>query len=78
MSVQALPNGVGQRRGVPRLLRHCDMCGAGAVGDEHHFIFMCPALAPVRVRFRPLFAYGIRSFRLFIWRQDLRAVVLFA
>jgi hypothetical protein len=50
------------------------MCGTGAVGDEHHFIFMRPALALVRERSRPLFASGTRSLRLFIWQQDLRAV----
>jgi hypothetical protein len=44
---------------------------------SHHFIFMCPALAPVRDRERPLFASGTRSLRLFIWQQDLRAVVRF-
>jgi hypothetical protein len=62
---------------VPRLLRACDMCSTGAVGDEHHFIFMCPALAPVRHSFRPLFASGSRSLRLFIWQQDLCEVVRF-
>jgi hypothetical protein len=31
----------------------------------------------VRERFRPLFASGTRSLRLFIWQQDLRAVVRF-
>jgi hypothetical protein len=77
MGVHALPMDVGRRRGIPRLLRHCDMCGTGVVGDEHHFIFMCPALAPVRERFRPSFASGTRSLRLFIWQQDLRAVVRF-
>jgi hypothetical protein len=51
--------------------------GTGAVGDEHHFIFACPALAPVRDRLLPLFASGLRSLRLFIWQQDLHEVVRF-
>jgi hypothetical protein len=53
------------------------MCGTGAVVDEHHSIFECPALAPVRDRVRPLFASGTPSLRLFIWQQDLREVVRF-
>jgi hypothetical protein len=63
MGVHALPPGVGRRRGIPRLLqiRHRDMCGTGAVGDERHFIFAFPALVPVRDHFRPLFASGTRS-----------------
>jgi hypothetical protein len=77
MGVHAFPIDVGRRRGRPRHLQHSDMCGTGAVGDEHQFIFMCPALAPVRERFRPLFASGTRPLRLLIWQQDLRAVVRF-
>jgi hypothetical protein len=34
MAVKPLPIDVGRRRGVPRLLRHCDMCGIGAFGDD--------------------------------------------
>ena len=77
MGVHGLPIDLGRRRGTPRLLCQCDMCGTGAVGDEHHFVFICPALAPVREQFRHLFASGTRSLRLFIWRQDLCAVVRF-
>jgi hypothetical protein len=61
----------------PPHLSPCGMCCTGAVGDEHHFIFMCPALVPVQDRFRPLFAPGTRSLRSLIWQQDLREVVRF-
>jgi hypothetical protein len=49
----------------------------GPFGDGHHFIFMCPALAPVRDLFRPLLASGTQSLCLLVWQQDLREVVRF-
>lgn len=33
---------------TPRLQRRCVACGTGAVGDEHHMVFDCPAVQHLR------------------------------
>jgi len=75
MGVHGLPIDVGRWRGVPRSHRTCDMCDTGAVGDEHHFVFVCPALAAVRTHYAPLFALRSRTLRAFVWQPDLLLVV---
>ncbi len=56
MGVHGLPVARVRWRGVPRSQRTCDMCDSGAVGEEHYFVFVCPALAAVRAHYAPVFA----------------------
>jgi hypothetical protein len=75
MGVHGLPIDVGRWCGVPRSQRTCDMCDTGAVGDEHHFVVVCPALAAVRTHYAPLFALRSRTLRAFVRQPDLLLVV---
>ena len=77
MGVHGLPIDLGRQRGVPRSERRCDMCSTGAVGDEYHFVFVCPALAPVRACYAALLGPSFQTLRSFIWQDDLLVVVRF-
>lgn len=67
---------VGRRNKIPRDARICCMCGL-AVGDEHHFIFHCSALAPLRLKYSHLFNTSSFNLRKFIWQEDIVGVVNF-
>jgi hypothetical protein len=43
---------------VPVDMRTCELCGTGSVQDEHHHIFVCPALQALRAEFPRLFMHG--------------------
>lgn len=63
IGVPGLPNDAGRQRGVPRSERKCYMCSPGPVGDECHFVFVCPILAPVRACYAAWFTPSPRTFR---------------
>ena len=62
--------------GVPRNERKCRKCSLDKLGDERHFLFECPALADLRVRFSVLFQEELSLHR-FIWQEDLKSVANF-
>ncbi len=72
-----LPVEVGRYAGVPRQCRLCLSCPLGAVGDEKHMIFECPAVAALRVQYAHLFAASIQDVRQFMWQDDRVGVVRF-
>ena len=72
-----LPVVVGRRTGVPRSQRLCPHCSLGDVGDERHLTFVCPAVQPVRDKYRQLFGPGRTSMRRFMWQDDILSVVRF-
>jgi hypothetical protein len=72
-----LPVEVGRRDGIPRSARLCTRCSTGIVGDEHHLLFTCPAVAHVRRQFPQLFHNGPRAVLPFMWQRDLVSVATF-
>ena len=71
-----LPVAVGRHAGIPRSARLCSRCSTGIVGDEHHLMFTCPAVAHVRSEFPQLF-HGPRTVQAFMWQRDLVGVATF-
>jgi hypothetical protein len=76
LGVHDLCTDVGKRNKLPPNARICCKCGL-AVGDEHHFIFHCSALAPLRLRYSHLFSHRRLIYGIYLAREDIVAVVNF-
>lgn len=72
-----LPIVVGRRTGVPRSERLCRHCPSGAIGDERHLVFVCPAVQHVRDKYSHLFTPRRPTMRQFMWQDDTVSVVRF-
>ena len=70
----ALPVVAQQHQGMARHDRLCQQCALGALGDEQHMLFECPATQPVRQAFAHLFAGRPADVRSFMWQPDTAGV----
>ena len=78
MGCHRLPRDEGSwaRPEVPRLDRVCQLCGAGALGDERHLVFECPDLLCFREQWSHLFE-GPQTMQAVMWQEDLIGIVRF-
>eukprot|EP00884_Botryococcus_braunii_P011700 jgi/Botrbrau1/20530/Bobra.145_2s0079.1 len=72
-----LPIDTGRRQGIPRDESICTRCSLGMVGDEFHFLFICPLLEQIRSQFSHLFHPPVRSVTRFMWQRDGEGVARF-
>ena len=54
MGSHHLPIEEGRHFNLPQASRVCNLCNAGASGDERHMLLECPALAGLRLHFSSL------------------------
>ena len=68
----------GRWQGVPRLQQICDICTTGALDDERHLVFECPAFEQLRADSRHLFGPEVAfDMRRFFAHRDQQMVVRF-
>ena len=72
-----LPIDKGRSQKVPRHHRVCQACHSGALCDEYHLIFKCPALTFLRVKYRDLVTLGTQTMKTFIWQRQTYLVAGF-
>ena len=72
-----LPSVTGRFSGTPRHLRKCLHCASGAICDEYHLVFECPALADLRQEYSCLFGDHASTVLLFVWQEDTLRVMKF-
>lgn len=77
MGCHNLPVVLGRWERVPRAQRLCMQCDLGAVGDERHFVFECPALQNIRDHYLALFGAEIQTMQQFVWQLDIVSVAKF-
>ena len=69
---------VGRWCDVPRAQRLCHRCDMGALDDERHLVFECPAFEDLRVAYRQLFGQVVAfDMRRFFAHKDQTAVVMY-
>ena len=71
-----LPRDTGSWARTPRSTRLCQLCSLGALGDEKHMVFECPALASLRTTYQHLFVCA-PTMRQFMWQRDIVGVAKF-
>ena len=70
---------VGRWCDVPRAQRLCLRCDMGALDDERHLVFECPAFDDLRVAYRQLFGQVVAlDKRRFFAHKDQTAVVMYS
>ena len=59
---------------VPRQLRRCTLCTTCALGNEHHYVFICPHFAGLRLTHGELFQDASGAMMSLVWHKDQQAV----
>lgn len=68
----------GRWDGTPRAERVCRRCDMGALDDERHLVFKCPAFEDLHRSHLQLFGLEVAyDMRRFFAQEDQRAVVLY-
>ena len=64
----------GRHLNQPRAICVCNLCNAGALGDERHMLLQCLALAGLRLQFSSLLLSCSSVIRRLLWAKDQHEV----
>ena len=70
MGSHMLPIEQGRHLQLPRHMRICKLCHAGALGDERHLLLEDTALADVRTQHFQLIAHCLGIMARLVWFKD--------